>query len=262
MKALSNSRDCPFCGSNHKAKPFCVYEDGYHCFSCGASHRGNRCFNAKREAEFKSCDELIGDKVYNFDSFSSVTRLFLNDYFVSHKHIEKHHAFELYDGRYWLVMPVIINNEILFYQRRCMNVREILASGSKISASSSIKSDTICIVEDFISYMRVAEHVDALCLFGTKLNGSDLEMITSYHNICVWLDNDELKSINSGQNAAKKICKNIEYTLRLKHNRRSYLKQDTTLYNICTDQDPKYYSDSEIIGILECQTGPRKMNYY
>ena len=110
-------------------------------------------------------------------------------------------------------------------------------------------TNTVVLVEDYLSAIRVGQHYDTYCLWGTKCSYEFLkELFDSYETVLVWLDNDETKEINSGQEASKKICKMVNSILSYKNRKR--LVPLWQVVNVVTDMDPKCYSDSEIKNIL------------
>ncbi len=250
---IENSRECPSCGSNHKSKPFCVYEDGYHCFSCGVTKHSDRWLSATPTKLSATAPNLeIENCVSNFDNFSLESKAWLNKYYMTKKLVDDNTILELHEnGSTWLVFPVIEYNNIVFYQKRRMRQRGFFSSGpKKIAYKQHGGFETLIIVEDFISYCRVGAFFDCVCLHGTSLTKDANYIVHSYNNIYTWLDNDHSKQSNSGQLAANKICKNLEYHLYLKSVKWGFTILNSEIKNICTEHDPKCYSDTEIKQIL------------
>lgn len=256
---IENSKDCFNCGSVHKSKPFCIYDNGYHCFSCGVSKRGDRSFSQKQELVNKTKTEILGEEQRDYSKFSLLTKAWLSKYYITAEHVQNNNMFEINElGKIWLVMPnVNYEGEIVFYQKRLMNERGFVSSGPKQQAFNQYHfinesgPHSCVIVEDFISYCRVGTLVDCVCLFGTSMNNEEAKYITRYYdNIYVWLDNDHDRENNPGQKAAKKICKTLEYTLYLNSIDRGFSARKIHIENIATDMDPKCYSDTEIKQIL------------
>jgi len=250
MTFLTASADCPSCGSQHKAKPFCIYENGVHCFSCGYTKSYDRTFSIAQETRTKNTNfpELNEMKSHNF----SLDNLqWLNKYYVTPELVRKHSIYEAPDGA--LIFCVTKDGEVVHYQKRYIREnRLILSYGPKTPLITSIGSDTVAIVEDPLSGIRVGEHCDSVCLWGTKTSYEFLKSLLNYKKILVWLDNDHTKQTNSGQVAAKKICNMLESVIRLRLRRYGFGGLEVPeVVNCVTSCDPKCYSPSEIKIIVE-----------
>ena len=249
MTYLSSHKECPSCGDNHKGNPYCLYENGAHCFSCGYTKSYDRSFSIQ-ESRKVSIPELPNLKS-RMEEFTLENQLWLNKYYITKDHVGQYHISEAPDGA--LVFCNIDNNgDVTHYQMRYNTIpRRILSKGPKTPSISSIEASTIVLVEDYLSHIRVGELFDTACLWGTKASYDFLKSLLPYTTILVWLDNDSQKEINSGQIAAKKICKMLESILRLERRRFGFGgRQLPTIINIATDNDPKVYSPSEIKNIL------------
>ena len=251
---LGNSKDCPKCGALHKSKPFCTYADGFHCFSCGYTKRGDRSFSDSGHKPEIQLPELSGEVVQNFHEFSLMSKAWLMKFHINEKHVKNNSIIEVHEhNKVWLVMPNIdTDGNIIFYQRRLMGERGFVSSGPKKQVyKQNFDNVSIILVEDFISYCRVGELFNCVCLFGTSLSNDEASYITRYYDdIYVWLDNDHERENNPGQKAAKKICKSLEYTLRLNNVNRGFTVRNSRIANIVTKNDPKYYTDTEIKQII------------
>ena len=248
MTYLSNSAECPACGSDHKGKPYCTYENGVHCFSCGYTKSYDRTFSVS-ESRIQPIPDQPQAKS-NPAEFSLHNLAWLNRYYVTSHEIKKHHIMEAQNGA--LIFCTIENNEIVHYQTR-LNIpnRIILSYGTKIPARYSIGSSTVILVEDFISYVRLSEFSDVICLWGTKTSYKLLESLLNYSKVLVWLDNDTTKQTNSGQEGAKIICKMFKHVIQCKEEKFGFGNlQLPDITNIITNCDPKCYSPSELKRIL------------
>ena len=248
MTYLTNSADCPSCGDQHKGKPYCTYENGVHCFSCGYTKSYDRTFSIS-ESKIPAILAEPNAKS-NPAEFSLENLAWLNKYYISNDDIRKHHILEAENGA--LIFCTIQDNKIVHYQTRLNKpTRIILSHGTKIPAKSSIESDIVVLVEDFISYIRLSEICDVICLWGTKTSYEVLNSLLNYANILVWLDNDYSKQTNSGQENAKIICKNLSNILQFKLKKFGFGDiQLPKVTNIVTSSDPKCYSPSELRQIL------------
>lgn len=252
MTYLSSSAECVNCGSQHRGKPFCTYTNGVHCFSCGYTKSYDRSFTTRdiqgdtpRYPDIPNCN-------WEPSKFSIINLKWLSKYYVDDKIIRQFRIGETTNNG--LVFPYIIGGSVVCYQTRWnVEPRLIVSRGAKVPAVFAVcESRTLVLVEDFISAIRVAEHCHSVCLWGTKAQYKDLqEWFNKYDNILVWLDNDSTKRTNSGQEAAKKICKTLNDVLS--YNKRRYgfgLDREVTFSNIVTEHDPKMYSPSEIREII------------
>lgn len=242
--AITSSKSCPNCGDNHRGKPFAIYEDGYHCFSCGSHKRAIRNF---RTVEKLTSTLELPELEYNPERFSVALQKWLLRFHLTYEQVAKFRISEA-DGPS-VVLPVVTNNEIVRYTRRWLGERRFYAQGdteAMFIVSPSEGSSTVVLVEDYISCIRVGETVDCLCLFGTSLRDSWAKCILSrYDTIVIWLDNDHERVNNPGQTAAKKIKKKLENMIYWK-----YGLSKKSVHNILTDDDPKYYTTSQIKEIL------------
>lgn len=252
MTYLSNSSECPSCGSEHKSRPFCTYENGVHCFSCGYTKTYDRSFSTMK----------IGDRTPNIPGLTGLksrladfcleNQMWLNKYFITAEDIKNHNVQETEDGA--LIFCTIQHDVVVHYQKRYNTIpRRILSYGPKTPSISSINSSTIALVEDFISYIRISKYIDVICLWGTKTSYEVLKGLLNYTKVLVWLDNDIEKETNSGQEAAKKICQMLQSIINYNNRRFGFgSKKFPEVTNIVTNGDPKSFSPSqleEIIGV-------------
>ena len=243
MKYLSNSRDCPRCGSNHKTKPFCVYENGVHCFSCGFTRTFDASFSI-RESRIENCELPLGCK-NNLAQFRLEHQAWLNQYYITQDHVSKYGIYELDDS---LVFQLSENS----YQQRWLNPRRFVTKNPKSPRLfSEFSNGKLVICEDFISAVRIAKHYDVLCLSGTKISFKELRDYTrNYNEVITWLDNDHEKEINSGQESAKIICNLLESVLQYNRRKFAFSPHGFKIRNISTEKDPKWYTDLEIRRLL------------
>lgn len=249
MTYISSSRNCEKCGDNHKGKPFCIYADGFHCFSCGYTKISDRSFSV-REPRTEVKIPQLGELKSRMDEFSITNQLWLNKYYITKENVRNFNIKEAPDGA--LVFCSVRNGEVVHYQLRYNTIpRQIKSYGPKTPSVSSVGSRSVAIVEDYLSHIRVGEFIDTACLWGTKASYEFLDTLMNYRKIIVWLDNDHTKETNSGQIAAKKICKMLDSILRLKKQKYGFGGISLPEVSILTtDNDPKAYSPSEIQTIL------------
>jgi hypothetical protein len=184
--------------------------------------------------------------------FSLPILKWLRSYHVTDDIIYKYHIGETSDNS--LIMPVIDNDTITMFQQRWFNPRRIITHGSKAPfiAKSGSSSNTIVIVEDFISCIRVGSVVDSYCMFGTSIPIESLQNIISrYDVIVVWADGDA-----PGQLAAKNLRTKLESLATKQSLKRSFsLSSSKDIVNVLTSSDPKYYTNTQIRDIINNTTG-------
>lgn len=238
--ALSSSKSCPHCGDNHKGKPFALYNDGYHCFSCGTSKRAIRNF---RTTQLKTSHGIeMPELTRNPSMFSLPVLKWLKQYHVTDELIYKYNIAEALDNS--VITPVLQNDKVVMYQRRWLDPRRIMTYGNKKPfIASSSKCDTLVIVEDFISAIRVGEVVDCYCMFGTSLSYEILKkLVSEYAIIVIWADGDI-----PGQRAAAKLLDTLNRIISNRSRYRAFSPStNNIIYNIVTEKDPKLYTNSEI----------------
>lgn len=246
--AIESSKHCPFCGDDHKSSPFAIYEDGYHCFSCGAHKRARRDFSRPRTIK-NTTIMLPFTCESSFLRFSLEAQKWLTKYHIGAGIVNQHNIMEAPDIS--LIMPVLDDEDVLvMYQRRWLLERKIITYGTKAHklVTNYPEHSKLVITEDFISAIRVGELTNSLCLFGTSIKNDILkDIIKKYNEIIVWLDGDE-----AGQSAAHKLIENCYTVHRRLKKLYSYDNNvhNLVVRNIYTRLDPKLYTKSEIQTIL------------
>lgn len=246
--AISTSKSCPHCGDDHKGKPFALYEDGYHCFSCGSTKRAIRNFTLRGLVAHESIE--LPELTLNPSMFSLSVLKWLRKYHVSDETIYKHCIAEATDNS--VIAPVldVETGNVIMYQRRWFDPRRIMTYGSKqpFIAKADTGNSVLVIVEDFISAIRVGEIEDCYCMFGTAIPYHQLEtLVKTYSTIVVWADGD-----SPGQNAARKIHQLLMKIQARANIKRAFdLSSNKTTVNVVTEKDPKCYTNTEILKILK-----------
>lgn len=268
---LSKSHDCPKCGGPHENACFVTYDNGWHCFSCGASYVtdvDNYSFRAQKTA---SKGVYIPEHItFNPDKFSLYVLNWLYQYGLYKSDIKKYNIgyipyeefktkSELEFKGESLLFPIISNLEIGNYQRRFFPDKKILTVGNKelifLPQKDSSFCDKIVLVEDYISAIKVSGVIPSMCLFGTKLKENQLEECLRYRNIIIWLDGDK-----PGQDGANKIYKKLCDTIKYRCKLNAFNSMCYNVRIITTDNDPKTYSSTEINTILNCSITEGKYN--
>lgn len=243
---VSRSTTCPYCGSDHMNSCYITYHDGAYCFSCGKGTKKSEEDFAFRPKELVSerRELFTPANTLNVNEFSPKVLSWLYSYFVYDNLIRDSRiayspATEWYDES--LLFPVS-NTE---YQRRFFPKAFFSTSGVKqtVFVCGSQTANTVVLVEDYVSAIRVGQSAPTLCLFGTSCNKLlEQFIIQNYTDIYIWLDNDE-----PGINAAKKIEEQLTKAFHYKMLQKPFTYQQVArVCNISTELQPKEYSDNQI----------------
>ncbi len=256
MKALENSSICPQCGGGHKSKPFCLYDNGYFCFSCNYSKSSDRSFSITRSIQVQIPD--FPDAIRNYSDFPITVKRWLLERGIGEDLCRKHSIMCCGDNS---VIYVNLDDEgqLISYQRRWVDSteRRIITKGVKTpTLFNEADGGFLVVVEDYLSAIRVAEQYASLCLWGTTLNHSYIkEICKQYDKVFVCLDNDHEKEINSGQEAAKILVQKIQKEMNNSFYYRGFTLFSKECVNVLADHDLKYYTDSEIRNIISKGAG-------
>ena len=99
--------------------------------------------------------------------------------------------------------------------------------------SQSVDGQTVVLVEDLLSMMKVGEVCKCFTLLGTSLKEKFLTKLIGRDEVLIWLDPDE-----PGQRAARKIAKQLRGLVKTRI--------------IHSDVDPKYLSVDKVKELLGC----------
>lgn len=244
MKAIVNSATCPKCGSGHKSKPFCLYENGWYCFACGYTKAADRGYSIhNRRIDIPDWP----DATNNYEQFNLSVKLWLTERGITADDVRNYNIYSKDD-----CILMIGCKDPLFYQSRNVLTREFDTKGQKSpTLLKGYRSEILVIVEDYISAIRVSHNADVVCLWGTSCSIAYLyEWFKQYDEILVWLDNDVQKQTNSGQDAAKEIINKSKKCIQNYNKKYGYSLNKKIIRNIVSDKDPKDYYDSEIKAII------------
>jgi DNA primase len=245
---------CPFCLNGKSTPCFAIYENGYFCFTCNAK----KSCDALEYAFRPSSTQAIALKVPNITcDFSPNVLQWLYKYYVFEDKIKKYGIYYIpEDGMVSesLLFGTYINKELVFWQRRFFPSKRFITGGDKNtpflirSEKDTHYSDTIVLVEDFISAIRVGEHANVLCLWGVHINYNMSKLLQNLDmNILVWLDPDE-----AGQTAAQELVSKLSKNMHYCSVYRAFaVREPRTISNLETVKQPKDYCDAEIASILE-----------
>ena len=99
------------------------------------------------------------------------------------------------------------------------------------SLSESAQNQTLVVVEDILSAIRVGEVTPTASLLGTKVSTAQASLLANYTHVTTWLDSD-----NAGVSGAYKL--------------RRVLNMVTETSNLVTEKDPKLHTREEIRWLL------------
>lgn len=260
---VSKHHLCPYRQTPHENLAYVVYNNGSWCYSCNKGvFKDNEFYSYKSTPSFlsinKSCN--LPTNYSNIKEFSLELKAWLYRYYIFDDLIYKYSIrycpytyFTTAKGQVFegesLIFPVIIDNEIVAYQQRFFPNKIFFSKNTKkhIFECGNYNTNTVVLVEDFISAIRVGEINNCIWLEGVGLTQEKISYIMkNYSNIYIWLDGDE-----PGQENAIKIFKKLNKLIQEDTNwyafRRNTIRK---IKNIKTDLDPKEYSNLEIRNIL------------
>lgn len=250
MGTLISTGPCPNCHRGQSTHCFAIYDNGEKCWSCGhyKAYGVNPFANRSTTVSKRTFEMPTGTTNLNNFSLDCLDYLFssymtqelINEYQIMHVAGE--------NGRQpSLIFPVIEDKTIVSCQQRYFPSKKILTYGNKQSTLriNKHKTETVVLVEDFISAVRVGQVENSLCLAGTSLNYTQLDyVLDNFSNIVLWLDGDK-----AGQESASKIIKKLQYVLKITTDWRR-LDKNYSITSVNTSKDPKHYSTKEIRNIL------------
>lgn len=257
---LRKSNQCPYRDRPHSNLAYIEYSNGAWCFGCNKGNIHDRSFAMNvRPPIANSSIILPTGATYDIKEFSSEILAWLYKYYVFDDLIRKYNimyfpytyfqtrANQIYEGE-GLIFPIISNGEIAAYQQRFFPSKMFYSKNlNKYIFDCGNHGNTLVIVEDYISSIRIGEIENCLWLAGTALTKSLISyIIKNYYNVIVWMDGDK-----PGQDGAEKIIVTLEkeFNKFLYYNAFS-VSGKRTIRNITTELDPKCYSNNEIREIL------------
>jgi len=265
MSVVSKSHHCPYRSGPHENLAYVEYFNGHWCYSCNRGEFKNDSYYAFRKQPLvqKTGSELvIPINSQSIKDFSLETRAWLYKHYVFDDLIYKSSikycpyvyyttaSGQIFEGES-LLFPIVCDREIVAYQQRFFPNKQFFSKEVKkhIFDAGNHDTGTVVLVEDYISAIRVGEIENCVWLQGTTVSQELHEyLIKTYTHIKIWLDGDE-----AGQQAAAKIYKTLENKLQKEVTWGAFaVREQRTLRNIVTEQDPKCYSNQEIREVLEC----------
>lgn len=240
---------CPKCGpiQDGSGDNLGVFDDGHKwCFACGyfvpssgiISIQDVRArLSQKAQKNFQAPPALPSDHTYLIPIHAYT---WLKQYDLTAAEINKHRIgwssqyeriiFPVYDGE---------GNLLMWQGRYCPFPESPPEKRSKyftqgaaehvlaLFGHEGVKPDMVCLVEDFVSAIKVARICPSLCLFGSEVSLTRMKRVSlSFTHLILWLDYD--KAAHSSKCVTKA---------------RPYFEKVSGIY---TEKDPKAYSTEEL----------------
>lgn len=254
---VNRSNSCPYCGPDHDNSCYITYSDGDFCFSCGKGHRkGEEYYVYKTQNLVASGEFIVPEYTANPKEFSLFILEWLYQYYISDDLIK------LYKIAYCapqagksesVLLPIVDDNyEMVAYQRRFFPDKTFYSSpglrDQLFVPGYTGTEETVVLVEDYISAIRVGEHGPTMCIFGTSLNRNQIDFIVkTFSKVVIWLDDDE-----PGRKAAHKIRSRLYSAYVQLTNMRAYSAREVVIKTVDNEKQPKENSPNEIKNILSC----------
>lgn len=236
---------CTDCGSSDA---LAEYEKNTYCFSCGQSRS-----TSTEKSFFPVIEDLDNDGNTSLrmpsTSSSRLSRAATQWLLSHHIYEDLREKYNIRSVAYDNVNGITLKNRVIipsyeedgtlaFYQARALDEDDgpkYYTIGNKEylfwsrSGDPYPCKDSIVLVEDMLSAIRVGEFTQSVSLIGTSINEKQLlQIVKNYAIIIVWMDGD-----SAGQKAATKLMKKFSLV-------------SSKVFNIVTRQDPKCLYDGEI----------------
>lgn len=260
---IAKSNSCPQCGPGHSNECFVTYENGSYCFSCGLSTFNKADYSYKPKVIMESTCYVPENITNDWNKLSLEVQEWLLTNYINKDIFKKYQIgyvpfdkFTLKSGREVygdsLIMPTIVSNTVVFYQRRFFPKKQLLSVGDSKAIFVAGEGDTVVLTEDYFSAVRVAESgktIAAIPLLGTTLKPHIIDYIVRYYShIVLWLDDDE-----PGIEGAKKGEATIIKRLSKEAKTWSYAYKQYQV-SILTETEAKRLTNAKINAILSTLT--------
>ena len=214
---------CPKCGSRDNLGE---YEDHFWCFGCKYHMRKTDTASLRLRLNRHNTEEQSVMKLSNIKELPRKAMEWLLSYGISQEEIDKY-------GIEWNVKEdmLVLLQTARYWQARTFNSRrpKYMSEGSKPLTIYG-QGDTIVIVEDIISAIKISRLHDEYCacpVLGSSLSyDMENQIVEKYKKSAVWLDRDKAKN-------ALRISRKLK-------------QRGLESRVVVTDEDPKEYSKGEI----------------
>lgn len=225
MSYFTHNEGCPRCiknGNDQARDNLAVYSDGHRwCFSCGFYDPGDII---ERHKEVKKIVNSKGLEYPDITSFSHECLEYLSRFSLTNDEIYGNlngheDGYSFFDNKFFLV-------------RRLDKKPKVIVKGDVVGNEpifgSSNPSDTIVLVEDILSAIKVSRVTDSCALLKTAVHDVLLYRLANHYGHCIiWLDPDMYNHM----------------TERLLPRLKPYFN---SVRIVMSKVDPKYLSTSEI----------------
>lgn len=203
---ITGHEQCPACkkkGKDNGHDNLGIYSDGHqYCFSCGYHVHGNRLDQYKRSLDKQiRPDEkevrLPPDSVPYREAPTSAKK-WLEQYELTTNQIINNNVMWS-ESRHRLIFPYFINGELAAWQGRWFGIEKApkwYTDGKidEVLYTRGAVQDTLVLVEDIISAIKVAPHCAASPLFGSVISTKHFRAISHLvSKAIIWLDPDKQK---------------------------------------------------------------------
>jgi hypothetical protein len=238
MGEFQRFEPCPNCGSRDNLG---VYSDGKWCFGCGyrvPGYKGMSVDDIRKQIRYEEDrDKKKSRKPYLPEDFSlsipPVPLEWLRKYGVTDEEIQRLRI-GWSESHGALVFPAYdVFGNLLLVQLRQMAPKGFYTRGFPesviwtVAPTSPVLANSLCVVEDFVSCIRVGRIVESMPLWGSNLSLNQIRRLCDrYERLYLWLDFDK------AGHAAKLRIKALPYF--------------RSVSVIVTELDPKDYTDEQI----------------
>lgn len=234
---------CPACGSRDNLG---AYADGKYCFGCGWGIRGYRGYSLRelrqrldQQEKSRGSSPVPLPDDFSFDLPPPVLA-WIKQYGITDRELDDNRIGWSFRAQY-LIFPVFdIFGNLVLWQGRYFGPNakhpKYFTAGLPETVFHYLGligdySGAVCVVEDFVSAVKVGRVIPASPLCGSTLSVQRIaKMSDQFKNLYIWLDKD----------------KHV-YSLRARWRASAYFENVRT---ITTDLDPKGNSDAKIQELL------------
>jgi hypothetical protein len=232
-KLLSTSR-CPKCaerGNDKKGDNLAEYADGWHCFSCG--YRKPKNYNLKRLEAFSDAKVCNGITLENKLLPDHLKWLLGYDLTLNEIKDFKYASKRVINGyETQCNLLVLIHNDAYWLARNfAITGNRYVSSGNKPCVKYGDNPDTLVIVEDVISAIKLGRIATSFPMLGANIPLDWYKQARGYQNVILWGDND-------------KAVQNVKQSRKLSE----YL--GIPVRNVITENDPKCYNTEYLYNII------------
>ncbi len=221
---MSSHQPCADCGSSDALKE---YAENTYCFSCNTStqkkkpiKQGKSYFPTMYEGDEikdvvtlpQTIESTMSMPAIKWCLTNGLTDALRKKYKIGYVHSE---VVRLPNTKYQVdmsgrvILPYYEDEQLKFYQGRSVtgtNPKYLTVGDKGVFWSKSNPGNTVVIVEDIASAIRVGELCQAVSLCGTKINDKYLlTIVKNYETIILWLDNDR-----AGKQGMYKLTKQLQ----------------------------------------------------